>query len=89
MYSDDKEPRFLSSRVEFTVTLRNLNYDVGMNLAITKDFAQNERRMSEVLSEADYKRLLSIIITLEKDGCISPATAEHICGKSAATTSRH
>lgn len=50
MYSDDKEPRFLSSRVEFTVILRNLNHDVGMNLAIPKDFAQNERRMSEVLS---------------------------------------
>ena len=89
MYSDDKEPRFLSSRVEFTVTLRNLNYDVGMNLEIPEDFAQNERRLSEVLSEADYKRLLPIIITLEEDGCISPATAEHICGKSAATTRRY
>lgn len=93
LYSDDKEPRFLSSRVEFTVTLRNLNYDVGMSLEIPKDFAQNERRLSEVLSEvlseADYKRLLPIIITLEEDGCISPATAERICGKSAATTRRY
>ena len=93
LYSEDKEPRFLSSRVEFTVTLRNLNYDVGMNLEIPEDFAQNERRLSEVLSEvlseADYKRLLPIIITLEEDGCISPSTAERICGKSAATTRRY
>jgi predicted HTH transcriptional regulator len=28
-YSEEKEPLFLSSRVEFTVTLKNLNYDVS------------------------------------------------------------
>ena len=45
-----KEPRFLSSRVEFTVTLRNLNYDVGMSLEIPKDLL----RMSEI--ERSFER---------------------------------
>ena len=78
MYSKDKEPRFLSSRVEFTVTLRNLNCDVGMNLEIPKDFTQNERRLSEVLSEAYYKRLLSIIITLA--GYVDSGSGKNIRG---------
>lgn len=53
----------------------------------------NERSLSavlsEVLSEADYKKVEELVLHLENKGSITPRTAAKITGKSDATTRRY
>lgn len=60
----------------------------------TDNLAQNnERSLSEVLSEVlvkkNFDKILPIIKVLEKKGSITPKEAEEVCGKSAATVRRY
>lgn len=45
--------------------------------------------MKEVLKEADYKKVVSIVEVIDAQGNITPAEAKRICGKSETTTWRY
>ena len=50
---------------------------------------QNERRLSEVLTASDYKRVEKIIRYLEENKFITPQIAEELTNKSASTVRRY
>jgi predicted HTH transcriptional regulator len=50
---------------------------------------KNERNLSEVLSEADMKKVSSILMFLKKHGTITPQEARRVASKSAATVRRY
>jgi ATP-dependent DNA helicase RecG len=57
------------------------------------NFNQNERRLSEVLSEVlsktDYEKLTPLIDYIEQNGSIKPKVASDICQKSPSTVRRY
>lgn len=61
-YSEEKEPQFLSSRVEFTVTLKNLNYGVNDVKTDVKVGVNNDVK-NKVNSNSDRDK---IILNYEK-----------------------
>jgi Fic family protein len=56
---------------------------------VSEDSRQNERRMSEVLSEADLRKLQPILDYIETKGAITPQEAQKVTGKSPATVRRY
>ena len=87
------EPAFRSFRSEFTVTLRNLNYNTTTDDAINENSIQKNETMKQVLKQVlkqvDYKKLLPIIAYLENHEQIKVEKAMGLTGKSRVTVWRY
>ena len=100
-FREGMEPAFRSFRSEFTVTLRNLNYnvseDVVLNDMTIQNSIQNDEKMNEVLNEVlhevlkrnDYEKLLPIIKYLETHDSISPEVGMKLTRKTQPTVWRY
>jgi predicted HTH transcriptional regulator len=64
-------------------------YAVDFERRVSEDEKKNERSLSEDVSEAELKKLKSILDYLETHETITPLDARHLTGKSAATVRRY
>jgi predicted HTH transcriptional regulator len=83
-YSEEKEPQFLSSRVEFTVTLKNLNY--GVNEANNEAKSESKKANNEAKSTDEVKNI--ILNAIADNPNITQKELERISGVSRSTVQR-
>jgi predicted HTH transcriptional regulator len=83
-YSEEKEPQFLSSRVEFTVTLKNLNY--GVKEADNDAKNESKEANNDAKSKTEIKN--TILKNISDNPTITQKELEMILGVSRSTVQR-
>ena len=62
---------------------------IFLDAKMSEEDEKNERRLSEVMTASDYKKVEEIILYLEDNKYITPQLAEKLTGKSAPTVRRY